>query len=70
MAKVRLTAGKNEWDPGYRTAPEKPKWEQPGWRIEKEYKPRVLIGNWYEDRLQVSEGTCGECIYLRRVCEY
>jgi len=54
MAKVRLTAGKNEWDPGYRTAPEKPKWEQPGWRIEKEYKPRVLIGNWYEDRLQVS----------------
>ena len=70
MAKVRLTAGKNEWDPGYRTAPEKPKWEQPGWRIEKEYKPRVLIGNWYEDRLQVSERTRTEDIYLRRVCEY
>ncbi|KAI0224882.1 hypothetical protein LSAT2_024097 [Lamellibrachia satsuma] len=49
---VRLTAGKNEWDPGYRSAPEKPKWDQPGWRIEKEFKPRVLIGNWYEDRLQ------------------
>ena len=51
---VRMTAGKNEWDPGYRSAPEKPKWDQPGWRIEKEFKPRVLIGNWYEDRLQVS----------------
>lgn len=30
------------------------KWSQPGWRIEQKYANKVLLGNWAEDRLQVS----------------
>lgn len=32
----------------------KDKWSQPGWRIEQKYANKVLIGNWAEERLQVS----------------
>lgn len=32
----------------------KDKWSQPGWRIEQRYANKVLIGNWAEERLQVS----------------
>ncbi|KAJ0023134.1 hypothetical protein NQD34_003033, partial [Periophthalmus magnuspinnatus] len=30
------------------------KWSQPGWRIEKKYTNKVLLGNWAEERQQVS----------------
>lgn len=30
------------------------KWNLPGWRIEQRYAPRVLIGNWAEERYAVS----------------
>ena len=30
------------------------KWGLPGWRIEQRYDPKVLIGNWYEERGRVS----------------
>uniref|UniRef100_A0A3B4A0D1 Uncharacterized protein n=1 Tax=Periophthalmus magnuspinnatus TaxID=409849 RepID=A0A3B4A0D1_9GOBI len=28
------------------------KWSQPGWRIEKKYTNKVLLGNWAEERQQ------------------
>lgn len=34
------------------------KWKQPGWRIEQKYSTKVLIGNWAEERQQVSLYTC------------
>lgn len=36
------------------TGPADDKWKQPGWRIEQRYANKVLIGNWAEERLQVS----------------
>ena len=30
------------------------KWNSPGWKIEQKYSPGVLIGNWAEDKLEVS----------------
>ena len=30
------------------------KWNMPGWRIEQRYSPGVLIGNWSEERQNVS----------------
>ena len=32
-----------------------PKWTMPGWRIEQRYRGGVLVGNWSEDRLKVSQ---------------
>jgi len=31
------------------------KWNLPGWRIEQRFDNKVLIGNWYEERKQVSQ---------------
>lgn len=30
------------------------KWTQSGWRVEQKYANKVLLGNWAEERLQVS----------------
>lgn len=30
------------------------KWGLPGWRVERKFDDKVLIGNWYEERLNVS----------------
>lgn len=30
------------------------KWKQPGWRIEQKYSNKVLVGNWAEERVEVS----------------
>lgn len=31
------------------------KWGMPGWRVERKFDDKVLIGNWYEERLKVSQ---------------
>ncbi|XP_032237705.1 uncharacterized protein LOC5512393 isoform X2 [Nematostella vectensis] len=36
------------------------KWTLPGWKIEPKYIDRVLIGNWFEERLQ--EGVGQQCL--------
>uniref|UniRef100_A0A673CLV1 Si:ch211-226m7.4 n=1 Tax=Sphaeramia orbicularis TaxID=375764 RepID=A0A673CLV1_9TELE len=33
---------------------EQDKWSQPGWKIERKYTNKVLLGNWAEERFQVS----------------
>lgn len=42
------------------------KWNSPGWKIEQKYSPGVLIGNWAEDKLEVStrKGLCSFKIVL------
>lgn len=32
----------------------KDKWSQTGWRIEQKYANKVLMGNWADERLEVS----------------
>lgn len=36
------------------TGTPKDKWAQTGWRIEQKYANKVLLGNWADERLQVS----------------
>ncbi|KAK7913427.1 hypothetical protein WMY93_013638 [Mugilogobius chulae] len=39
----------------YHTTTPQDKWSQPGWKIERKYTNKVLLGNWAEERLQFNQ---------------
>lgn len=45
------------------------KWAKTGWRIEQKYANKVLLGNWTEERLQVSI-LCAYCLRMPNIVTF